>query len=321
MINTTLSLRNLVEHLGYTSQNFGSFRKLLGRPSGSLKVSVRFAPFSIMTQNMALLVLPAEYRGTNRKGAIREIVNQIRTLSPDIVGLCEVFSNSERKNIRNALKDMYPYFREGPDEQDYESDGGLLLLSKHSILAANQMIFRVCDGFDCFANKGVIHIRIHPTFWPRPLDIFFSHAQDISTRKGVNKLYSQLDAINNFISSCGQPDVPKIIMGDLNIPADNPQHYFQLLKRLEKPVDCWTLAGNPSVSGQTFTIDNNFYGDDDDRPSNNQRLDYILMKANNHLVPILNDIKILKIKHKDRYISDHFGVYALFNKLAIITYN
>ena len=113
-----------------------------------------------MTQNMALLVTPAPYLGTDREGAIAEIVAQIRVLSPDVVGLCEVFSDSERTRIRNALRDLYPHYPEGPDETDLESDGGLLLRVRHSILIGDAMIFRDCDGFDCLANKGVIHIRI-----------------------------------------------------------------------------------------------------------------------------------------------------------------
>lgn len=319
MSNKALSLRRLADHIGRTPQDVRSLRKLLGRPSGPLKLTVRFAPFSVMTHNMALLVFPGNYLGTNRDGAIVEIVARVRALVPDVVGLCEVFSDSERTRISNALRDLYPYVREGPDEADLESDGGLLLLSRHSILTADAMIFRNCDGPDCFANKGMIHIRIQPISWPTPLDIFFSHAQDISTDDGVNTLYSQLNAMNDFIASRGEPAVPKIIMGDLNIPGDNPQHYAQLLSRLGGPRDCWTLAGNQAASGHTVVIDNNFYDDPDDRPSSNQRLDYVLMKAGTRLVPVLEDIKVLKFQRNGRFISDHFGVHASFDKIALIT--
>lgn len=83
---------------------------------------------------MALLVAPGDYLGTDRDGAVAEISARIRALSPDVAGLCEVFSDGERENIRTALSDLYPYFQEGPDEDDFESDGGLLLLSKHPYL-------------------------------------------------------------------------------------------------------------------------------------------------------------------------------------------
>lgn len=117
---------------------------------------------SVMTQNMALLVSPAPYLGTDRNGARAEIISRILGLSPDVVGLCEVFDDDDREKIRVALRMQYPHTREGPDEADLESDGGLLLLSKHPIESSHDTIFRECDGVDCFANKGVIHVRVHP---------------------------------------------------------------------------------------------------------------------------------------------------------------
>ena len=77
-----------------------------------------------MTQNMGLLVFPGEYLGTNREGAVAEIISRITAISPDIVGLCEVFADGERETIRTLVQQFYPYFQEGPDEDDLESDGG-----------------------------------------------------------------------------------------------------------------------------------------------------------------------------------------------------
>ncbi|EFM12300.1 Endonuclease/exonuclease/phosphatase [Paenibacillus curdlanolyticus YK9] len=312
----SISLKRLASHL---QQDGKSLRKMLGRPAGPVKLEVRQAPFSVMTHNMALLVPPAPYLGTDRDGAIAEIVARIRALAPDVVGLCEVFANGERKRIRDALSDLYPHFREGPDEGDLESDGGLLLLSRHPLLAADAMIFRACDGWDCFANKGVIHIRVQPASWPIPLDIFYSHMQNIETDNGVGTLYAQLTTMNNFIVTRRDPAGSQIIMGDLNIPGENQQHYAQLYDRL-RLVDCWFLADNQATSGPTLVIENNFYANPDDRPSSNHRLDYVLMRGGIRLVPILADIEVLKFQHNGRFISDHFGVRASFDKIAIITF-
>lgn len=319
MPNTTLSLKRLADHLGRSPQDARSLRKLLGHPSGQLKLAVRHAPFSVMTHNMGLLVSPAPYLGTDRDGAIAEIVGRIRALTPDVVGLCEVFADGERTRITNALSDLYPYYSEGPDESlSFRSDGGLLLLSRHPTVASNKMIFGPCDGWDCFALKGVIYIRVQPVSWPTPIDIFYSHTQDIETENGVNTLYYQLYGMTRFIETLWEPAIPKIIMGDLNIPGENPQHYDRLLRTLDWPRDCWTLAGNQADSGHTLVRENNFYEDPDDRPSSNHRLDYVLMQAGTRLVPILADIEILKFQHNGRFISDHFGVRASFDKIAII---
>ena len=52
---------------------------------------------------------------------------------------------------------------EGPDEADIlESDGGLLLMSKHPMSQFdNKFIYRDCAGNDCFANKGILYMRVH----------------------------------------------------------------------------------------------------------------------------------------------------------------
>ncbi len=110
-----------------------SLRTLLNRATGKIQLSVQPVKLSVMTHNMALLVAPGDYLGTDRDGAIAEIIAQIAARLPDVVGLCEVFSDGERETIRNSLRNIYPFFREGPDEADLESDGGLLLLSRHPI--------------------------------------------------------------------------------------------------------------------------------------------------------------------------------------------
>jgi endonuclease/exonuclease/phosphatase family metal-dependent hydrolase len=319
MARTTLSVRQLGRHIAGNATNASSLRWLLNRHSGRVQLSVQPAPFSVMTHNMALLAAPGDYLGTDRDGAIEEIVAQIAARQPDVVGLCEVFSDGEREFVRNRLRLIYPHFREGPDEADLESDGGLLLLSRHPILFSRDTIYRDCDGFDCFANKGILHTRLQPPSWPTPLDVFYTHMQDIATSDGVRALYAQLDHANQFMGLHGAPNVPKIMMGDLNIPAADSHHYEQLLIRLRGPRDCWTVAGNSVASGDTSVTDSNFYEDEDDRPPRNERLDYVLLKAEHRAIPILSNIEVLKLRHNGRFISDHFGVLAKFDKLALVS--
>ncbi len=318
MASTTLSLRQMARHVPAASAPPFGLRKLLRRPSGPFRLDVQTAPISMMTHNMALLVAPGDYLGTDREGVVAEISARIRALSPDVVGLCEVFSDGEREDIRGALHDIYPHFQEGPDEADLESDGGLLVLSKHPLLAAGSFIYRDCDGFDCFANKGMIHVRMQGGSWPRPLDVFYTHAQDISTDDGVSTLYAQLSRMQEFIQERADPALPAIVMGDLNIPAENPQHYAELLGRLAGVRDCWTIAGNPAASGATSVRDSNFYDDADDRPTHDQRLDYVLLRAGTRAIPILSGVEILRFTRNGRFISDHFGVRAVFQTTVLV---
>ena len=277
------------------------------------------AALSVMTHNMGLLVSPATYLGTNRSGAIAEIIAQIRLLKPDVVGLCEVFANGERAKIRNALKDEYAHWRDGPDEPDLESDGGLLVLSRRPFLAAADMIFRDSDGWDSLANKGVIYIRIRPHSWPVPLDVFYSHTQDISTTAGVTTLYAQLNAMNAFVMSHAAPTLPRLIMGDLNIPAEQPQHYAQLLSR---------LAGRATAGRWRAIPRRGLHVRDRQQFLTTTRMtgrraisawSYVLFKGGTRAVPILSNIQVLKIQRNGRYISDHFGLRATFDRMAVIS--
>lgn len=310
------SLREIARHIEPYPPAPNTLRNILKQPTANLRLHVQTAPFSVICQNMGLMVAPAPYLGTDREGAINEIVSQIQSLSADVVGLCEVFADGEREDIFNRLKPIYTYFQEGPDEDDLESDGGLLLLSKHPIFQAHAIIYRDCASGDCFANKGMIHIRVQSPHCPMAHDIFFTHAQDIEPDGGREALYKQLIAMNNMIHQYADPNAPTLIMGDINIPGENPRDYSELLNRLRKPVDFWVVNGNEENSGFTFVADNNFYKDEDENPRLNRRVDYVLMKAGTRFIPILKTIEILKLTRQGRFISDHFGLYVQMETLV-----
>ncbi|MCZ4588219.1 endonuclease/exonuclease/phosphatase family protein (plasmid) [Rhodococcus opacus] len=267
---------------------------------------------------MALLVSPAPYLGTDREGVVSEICARIRRLAPDIVGLCEVFSDGERTEISTALQDLYPFVREGPDEDDLESDGGLLLLSRFPLLAVNDFIFRDCDGVDCLANKGILHIRVRGPSWPSALDVLYSHTQNISTSNGQSALYAQLEKMRDFVQRHADIGLPALIMGDLNIPATTSVHYRTLLNTLGGFRDAWTLAGNAVTSGPTYVADNNFYDDTADRPGSDERLDYILLRPGSSACPVTADVEVMRFTYNGRFISDHFGVLAVFDPIAVV---
>jgi endonuclease/exonuclease/phosphatase family metal-dependent hydrolase len=263
---------------------------------------------------MGLLVFPAPYLGTDREGAIEEIVQRIREFAPDVVGLCEVFADGERELIARRLRDLYPHTLEGPDEADLESDGGLVVLSRHPILASSAVIYRDCAGADCLANKGVIHLRVQPPASPTACDVFFSHTQNIEEKGGREALYRQISALDQMIAARADPDVPTFVMGDLNIPGET-RDYDEFIARLHQPVDVWK-AQVSSDPGLTFVSDNNFYAKAGDNPRQNLGLDYILLRAGRRFVPLLGEMKVLRLRRGARFISDHFGLFARFRAVV-----
>jgi endonuclease/exonuclease/phosphatase family metal-dependent hydrolase len=150
------------------------------------------------------------------------------------------------------------------------------------------------------------------------VDVFFTHAQDISTDDGVSTLYAQLSKMQEFIQARADPALPAIVMGDLNVPAESSQHYTQMLTRLAGCRDCWTIAGNPVASGPTSVRESSFHEDADDRPANDQRLDYVLVRPGTRAIPIVSGMEILRFVRNGRFISDHFGVRTVFETTALV---
>jgi endonuclease/exonuclease/phosphatase family metal-dependent hydrolase len=83
--------------------------------------------------------------------------------------------------------------------------------------------------------------------------------------------------------------------------------------------DSWTLLGNSVESGHTVVSDTNFHEDADDRPARSERLDYVLLRAGHRAIPIVSSIEVLRIQRNGRFISDHFGVFATFDRVALVS--
>jgi Endonuclease/Exonuclease/phosphatase family len=314
------NLRTLARHLKpQPPPSKFTLRELLGVKKGKLSLSAEQLPLSLMTQNMGLVTFPVGYLGTNRAGAVKEIIAHIKALSPDVVGLCEVFADDEIAAIRFGLRSTHPFCSNKLSKPDLVSDGGCYVFSKHKILAQNQFIFTESVGGDWWADKGVVHLRIQPPTAPRPLEIFYSHTQNIEVFGGTKALYAQIIQMGVFIQTHADLNNPIFIMGDLNVPGELPDHHAELIRRLNDPVDLWLASGHSPTEGRTFVSGNNFYADQSDNPKLNRRLDYILMRAPKKLVPIVKSMEVLKFKLDGRDLSDHFGLRAVFEQAVSIT--
>lgn len=272
---------------------------------------------SVLSQNMGFLVAPASYGGESENRAFWALVKNLRQAQPDVVALQEMFVNSRRDQLRNELKDLYPNWITGPDENDLESDGGLMILSKYPIVAHDQIIFRQCGAEDCFANKGAIYIRIQT-----PLgfyDIFNTHTQNPDPDFGGNQqgvVQTQLNALYSFISAKrGSKQVPAIVTGDFNTNGLNNSLYNDMMIRLGQPIDTWkTIHPN----GKGITSDNvaNFEPGDsqpawDQRGKSGERLDYIFYYPGARYQSQLTYSDVV-MWQTDTYkdLSDHYGVWT-----------
>lgn len=287
---------------------------------GSIRWRYRDVPdLSFVAHNMALLPFPAKYKGKGRDNAIAALIEKLRQESPDVVGLSECFVDGERGHIKSALADIYKWSMDGPDEGDLESDGGLLLLSKHPIVARHHSIYRQCGGADCVSNKGVLHARIQVNGHPTQYDIFLSHTQNPNeggTEHSRAAVKAQLNHLYSFIQACRDSALPALLMGDLNTDGNQPELYADFMARLGFPQDLWVTTGDHGRWPLGITSDDNdaFNShsrsiDDPQRYREGSRIDYFLSWPGTRFWPDHAGTEVVVWQWGDGWdISDHYGI-------------
>jgi len=290
---------------------------------------VHEAPLTLFAQNMALLVAPAQYRGESRDTAISALVRNLKRERPDVVGLSEVFKDAERARIRRDVRDIYPHYVEGPDEDDHESDGGLLLLSKSPIKTFHQTVFRDAAGWDAMANKGAVHARIAVANHPTEYDVFLAHLQNPDESGGWEAIEAQLRHLSYFIRNYRDHRRPAYLLGDLNVDALKPDQYATLKHHLDFDEDLWAVSSQPGETGVTIddkrafvvrnssplddawedtTPDPDRAADDPARHQTGDRVDYVLLWRSTRFWPVTETDVVVWQSRPDRDLSDHYGL-------------
>ncbi len=297
--------------------------------------SLRYPPLIFITYNLALLpIAPATspgffnpYLGRDREGVLRSLISNIRLIKPDVIGLCEVFVDGEKRRIKEALRDTYPYAIEGPDEGDLESDGGLLLLSVYPFLQSHQTIYRTAASSDMFSNKGALHARIDFPRYVAGVDVFYTHVQAPIGGSAREVIQKQLDHLSSFVQACRDWRQPAVLMGDFNTDGFDPVIYNDMLARLGNPADIWTAARKVGLFNYrgitedplgTLNRDSRSITDAS-RYVNGKRSDYIFCWPGRNYQSVLGDVEVLTWQSGSGMdISDHYGLYGTINNIRDI---
>jgi endonuclease/exonuclease/phosphatase family metal-dependent hydrolase len=134
---------------------------------------------------------------------------------PDVVLLQEGFSSDTRKLIEAS---GFPHVSRGPHGSPlFGVDSGLYILSRHPILAEDQMTFGSsnCNRWDCLANKGVQFVRVSIPQLPLPLEVFNTHLQ--AGRDNPPARSRQVKLLVEFYKKNHVAGNPAIFGGDFNI--------------------------------------------------------------------------------------------------------
>lgn len=207
------------------------------------------ATISVLTYNVEGLPWPAR---RNRAPRLREIARQLSAMrlegrAPDIILMQEVFTSEaarigERAGYLNRVRgpgrrsvqpstseDAAPALVESRKLKKGEGLGrllssGLYVLSDFPVIQASGQPFRrrECAGFDCLANKGIQHVRIHVPGVPQPLDVFNTHlnsrsASRVSDARSLKAHQLQTDETSRFIENHRDRRYPMIFGGDFNM--------------------------------------------------------------------------------------------------------
>jgi endonuclease/exonuclease/phosphatase family metal-dependent hydrolase len=200
----------------------------------------------VLTYNVEGLSWPAR---TGRAAPLRAISARLAELrasgeAPDVVLLQEVFS---RNAVRAVESLPYPSIAAGPARSEDRvrraggslpgprrpfrgelglklQTAGLAIAADYPILTVNSAPFprRSCAGFDCLANKGVLHAELQIPGVPGTLHLFNTHMNSqgssrVPARRHHAAHRQQAQFLASFIHDIAGFEAPLIFGGDFNM--------------------------------------------------------------------------------------------------------
>lgn len=171
----------------------------------------------------------------------------------DVITFCEAFEENSRNILIKYLSSAgFKYSTPVlSDDNNYFSNGGIFVLSKHPILGYSSYVFKNASGTDYLANKGIIRIIVKKERFR--INIFTTHLQAWSQYYDTRN--KQLEELRKYIEKfrfwCNEI---VIICGDFNTNNSNIEKYLD-----------FNFSFPKIVSNQKFTFDsteNSMYGID-----------------------------------------------------------
>jgi endonuclease/exonuclease/phosphatase family metal-dependent hydrolase len=237
------------------------------------------------------------------------MLNRINSGEFDIVAFQEVFDDHQRDQFATGYSGQEYNLVWGPTEAAgflifFGEESGLGIFVKgdsnvdfftrwYRLLANHQVgTFNTCEDHDCKSKKGysITKVPIGPNdsefVW-----IVNTHLQASydSPRQYENTRKAQLRMIINHLRAQRFRTHPVVLLGDLNIAANNREYFDRLgdlLAGWEDPVRAAFGRGLPFTNDKTRNAYNHFWDDDhldnharqSSHPRTRSRLDYILVR-------------------------------------------
>lgn len=266
-----------------------------------------------MSQELSLTVLTYNIQGLpsdneawhDRYAKIGAILRERREkgTAPQIVAIQEAFHPRTDELIAES---GYPYYRYGARGNSHNPlPSGLIILSEYPIEIAASIDYRSCVGFDCWANKGALHVRVLAPGLTVPLDVFNTHMNAGPDEPGPERdrardvRQEQQGELLAFIRNVSLPGAAKIFLGDYNFrPGDSD--YESFAAGLGGANAAETCATQPRCSGEP-----------DPGKAWRESVDHIFFKApvGMSLQPVALEQNFKEIID-GKPLSDHWGLQA-----------
>jgi endonuclease/exonuclease/phosphatase family metal-dependent hydrolase len=159
---------------------------------------------------------------------------------PDVIVLQEMFTPRTKEIIERS---GYPYVYKGAGKNVAAGKifgSGLVVLSNFPFLSKRKHSYALnaCAGWDCFAHKGVVHVRIEIPGVPDPLDVLNTH---LNAKSYENRLFikdpdkareKQIYEVKKFLEVPKQDSFPIIFPADFNLKPSR-KNFDLLLSQTE----------------------------------------------------------------------------------------
>jgi endonuclease/exonuclease/phosphatase family metal-dependent hydrolase len=209
----------------------------------------------------------------------------------DIVAFEEISNNARRQDIFDSMEanaaacpdGRIPLINDGTGPRYFDIfvgphnsqtspilDDEVAIASRFPIIEVHQTVFEECSVVECWADKGVIHVKVwrgpgHPS--SDTMDIFATHLE----AEDDSKIPAQLDQLAAFIAEHHDPGIPVVIMGDFNING-NPEYvtdpnslYSMMIGKISQVLDAPLVDAGLGTGGTNISGEN--------------RIDYILVSG------------------------------------------
>lgn len=289
---------------------------------GLLPIGPATAQDSLKVLTWNIQMLPRFVNSNGKIKRARAIVDQLRQRPYDVIAFQELFHARSRRIIVRGLSQNYPHHTRVLNKKTLtlKSNGGVMLFSKHPIVASHQIRYRDRMGFDRLSRKGALLAEIDVK--GKRVQVAGTHLQAFGDQSILYSQYHQL--AEDLLKPYAKAGVPQILCGDFNtlktvptqLPADISQEFVDRLPRYHYMLHTLEAMDGDLYGAQQFTMDRPYNDMCKTRKEFRLLLDYVLLRPNG-MSDLFIRRKVEIMRHQwdpqHRDLSDHFGVEAVLS--------